>query len=158
MPKRRPNEEIFLDDGREIRMVADFGFLVAVNEAGRDVSAVYTDLANGLMPPCDVQTVLACAAVLPDNVDRLEFVADLITRYGLQECSIMARVMLSHAMIGDVKKSALDRGAAVQGLLESLTGDTRLTTLWRLGWFSAAITVTSTALVCTIFSTFGPPT
>lgn len=159
MPKRRPCEEIFKDGSREIRMVGDFGFLVAVNESsGRDVSVIYSELTSGLMPPEDIRNVLANAAVLADDVDRYAFVEDLINRYGLQECAIMARVMLSHAMIGDVKKSAIEQGDVLRGLVNLEAGASRWRSFLRLGLLWAVSMIVSTALACTIFSLYVMPT
>lgn len=153
--KRKPNEEIFEDGDKVYTLAADFGFLVAVANYGRDPSDIFTDLANGLTPPEDVRNVLiSCFKDVDDS--KKEFLAeDLINRYGLQECSIMARVMLSHAMIGDIKKLAIDRDQTLKSLTDLIEGS-RLTSLCKLGLLSAGITIISTMLVCGIFKFFGP--
>ena len=154
MPKRKPNEEIFRDGDNHIRLVADFGFMSAVNSYGRDVSMVFTDLSNALMPPLDIKNVLVCAAVdIPDG-EREAFVEDLINRYGLQECAIMARVMLSHAMLGDVKKSSMDRAEAIQGLMDQFI-NTPSASIKKVGLLWVAMCLSSTALVCLIFNLNG---
>lgn len=154
MPKRAPGEEIFDDDGQSIRLVADFGFLCSVNSLGRDVALVFTDLANGLTPPEDVRNVLVSAAVDVPESDRVEYIEALITRYGLQECAIMARVMLSHAMIGDVKKSAIDRAEVVRGILEAAL-PSQSTSFIKAGSLWAGTVAASTLAVCLIFSYAG---
>ena len=157
MDKRRPNEEIFKDGDREIRLVADFGFMCAVSSRGRDVTALFNDLSEGLTSAEDIFSVLYCAAVdLPED-ERKELIESLITRYGLQECAIMARVMLSHAMLGDVKKSQIDRGEEVQNLLEQFL-PSQSKTLKQVGLLWGATSIASTLLVCGIFNLFGLPT
>ena len=154
MPKRRPGEEIFEDGDKHVRLVADFGFLVAVNSMGRDCALLYTDLSNGLMPAEDVRNILVCAAAdIPDG-ERNDYIESLITRYGLQECSVMAQVMLSHAMIGDVKKSALDRAATVRGLID-LTLNTQLMSFRKAGLLWVGTVATSTAVACLIIKYAG---
>ena len=154
MPKRKPGEEIFEDGDKHVRLVADFGFLIAVNSYGRDVAMIYTDLSNGLMPADDVRNVLVSAAAdIPDG-ERAEYIEDLITRYGLQECTVMARVMLSHAMIGDVKKSALDRAEVVRGLMDSLL-NTQSMTFRKAGLLWAGTVTVSTLLACLIIKHTG---
>ena len=41
MPKSKPNEQVFKDGDKRIRLVADFGFLSAVNYMGRDVALIW---------------------------------------------------------------------------------------------------------------------
>jgi len=127
-------------------MRADFGFLVAVTAATqRDPSEVFSELAAGLMPPEAVRDVLVCAAN-----DSTVDVEDLITRYGLQECAMVARVLLSHAMIGDTKKSAIGNQQALAEIAGLAPGSLSAV-FWKAGWLWAASTATSTALVCLIF-------
>lgn len=150
MPKSKPNEQVFKDGDKRIRLVADFGFLSAVNYMGRDVALIFSDLSNGLMPPDDIRNVIVCAAADIPEEGKEAFVEDLINRYGLQECAIMARVMLSHGMIGDAKKSALGRMEAIQGIFDKLV-PFRSTTFIKAGLLWVATVATSTALACLIF-------
>ena len=157
MPKRKPNQETFQDGNRELIFVADFGFLESVNSYGRDVSVIYSDLANGLMPPKDVRNVLISSIELGEECDKKEFVETLIAKYGLQECAILASVMLTHAMIGDVKKSAIENRQEVASALDSLTG-LRSKSLKKAGLLWVAQLLTSSALACLIFKLFVLPT
>ena len=150
MGKRRPNQETIQDGDKEVSFVADFGFLVELNEMGRDVAFVFQDLASGLMPPAEVKNVLVCAIEHGGE----EEVIDIINRYGLQECSILARLLLSHALIGDIKKSQVSGMEKNRTLLDSLI-PSRWENLRKLGWLWMAITASSTALVCLIFSYYG---
>ena len=46
MPKRKPGQETLKDEGKEIILTADFGFVVAINSYGKDVSQIYSDLSS----------------------------------------------------------------------------------------------------------------
>ena len=148
--KRKPNEEVFIDGDRHLVLAADFGFLEAVNSHGRDVALIFNDLHAGLMPPRDVCSVLSSCFQHVDDSERESLAVDLINRYGLQECAIMARVMLSHGMIGDIKKSSIASGEKMTTLVE-MFDDFKSTSLRNLGLLLAATSITSTALVCGIF-------
>lgn len=157
MPKRKPGEEIFKDGDDDIRFVADFGFLVSVSSYGRDVSLVFADISSGLMPPEDVRNVLVSALVDVEESKRPAFIEGLIGKYGILECSSMAYTILCHAMIGDVKKSRVDRGELAQALLTELL-PTRSTNIIKLGSLWAAVCLISTGLTCLIFKFSGLPT
>lgn len=153
MGKRRPNEEVVLDGDKELKFSSDFGFLQALNTLGRDVAQVFADLAGGLMPPADVRNVLQSSIQGHDGEEEAAAV-DLINRFGLQECAILARLLLSHALIGDKKKSQMLGMEKTRALLDSLL-PSRLENLKRLGWLWAAISLTSAGLVCLIFKYSG---
>ncbi len=151
MPKRRPNEEVFKDGDKEIRLVADFGFLVAINSTCRDVSLIYADLSAGKFPPEEIRGVMVAAmADIPDDERRAK-AEDLITRYGLQECAAVAQIMLTHAMIGDVKKRGLARAEIVRGLVDQMV-PTQSENFKRAGLLWMGIFLSSTTLACLITS------
>ena len=148
MAKRKPNQEVFKDGDKEIILVADFGFLEAVNSYGVDVSVLYSEISSGMMPAIHIRNILM-SAMTDEIKDKKATAVDLIERYGLQECAIMASVMLSHAMIGDVKKCAIERKEELSSALENLTGSPstnlkKATCLWM-----AQLTIL-TVLACTI--------
>ena len=148
MPKRKPGQETLKDEGKEIILTADFGFVVAINSYGKDVSQIYSDLSSGMMPAKDIKHVLRAA--MSDDIDD-NYIEGLITRAGLQECAILAMHLLSHAMIGDVKKSKLAKMEPIQSLIAQFKGS-HYRILWSLGLLWTATTIASTALVCGIFS------
>jgi hypothetical protein len=117
MGKRQPNQEVFEDDGKDLIFTADFGMLEELASIGRDPALIYADLSAGLMPPVDVRNVMAASG--PEDLD----IEDLINRYGLAECSMIARHMLSHAMIGDAGKSRALGQETTRALLDSLVTD-----------------------------------
>ncbi len=149
MAKRKPNQEVFKDGNKEIVLVADFGFLEAVNSHGTDVSILYSELASGMLPPAKIRNILICA--MGDEIEnKKEYAEDLITRYGLQECGIMASMMLTHAMIGDVKKSSIERKEKVKSALETITGSPSMS-LRKVGCLWMAQTMISITLACLTF-------
>lgn len=148
MPKRKPNEEILKDGGREIILSADFGFIVAINSLGKDVAHIYSDLSSGMMPAEDIKNVIKCG-IKSDVEDG--YVESLVERNGLQECSIIALHLLSHAMIGDVKKSKILTREKIEEMTIKFS-PSQSTGLRNLGLLLAANAVISTALVCGIFN------
>jgi len=152
MPKRKPNEEIFLDGDREIHLVADWGFMYAVNSYGKDISVIYRELSEGLTNPEDIRNVLIAAARDIDEGAEAIF-ERLIEKYGLQECGVMAQIMVSHAVIGDEKKRAIARGEAIKSLLERM-GNSRSMSLKKVGVLLAATWLISLTAACTISNLF----
>ena len=152
MAKRKPNQEVFKDGNKEIVLVADFGFLEAVNSHGTDVSILYSELASGMLPPAKIRNILICA--MGEEIEnKKDYAEDLITRYGLQECGIMASMMLAHAMIGDVKKSSIERKEKVKNALETITGSPSMS-LRKVGCLWTAQLLTFTILACMISRLF----
>lgn len=150
MPRRTPNEELFKDGSKTIRFAADFGFLCALTEKF-DLTKAYTAFANGDMDPKLIREIMVCALVDIDGVVIVDgsknlCAEDLINRYGLIECSMLAGVLLSHAMIGDIKKSRL---AMIEKIMSHLPSPSRA--FWKVGSFLVASVVLSTVVACTIF-------
>ena len=129
--------------------------MVAINEYGKDVSFIFSELSEGYLPAEDIKNVLCCACVDVDNPDDL--IIELINKYGIQECAVMARLLLTHAMIGDVKKLKMDRGEAVRLAMENFI-NTPSTSLKKVMSLWAGMCAASTALVCMIFSLLNLPT
>lgn len=156
MPKRRANEEIFQDGDRSIRLVADFGFLESLNSLGRDVAIIFAGLSEGELNPTDIKNIIVCALVDIDGDEVKEsdlegVTEDLIERYGLQECSVMARILLSYALIGDIKKLGAGRAAKYQAIIDQFLPSQSIS-LKKVGLLWAVNCMTSAALVCLIFS------
>jgi len=105
----------------------DFGFLMSLKEMSPvDPIAIAEHVAH--LDPEHIRNVLMASLRKRDNIESDDMaeediqatIEDLITRHGLQECGILAQHILSHAMIGDLKKNALDRHENVQSLLNDL--------------------------------------
>lgn len=154
MPKRKPNEEIVIDGENEIVFTADYGFLAAVNSYGKDVSIIYSELNQGLMNPVDVRNVLYSG--LPrDSSEKIDFIEGLISKHGLQQCSIVAFSLMVYGMIGDAKKSAIERQEEIETALVSLTGSPSKS-LKRVGCLWMAQLTILTLLACSISKFLDP--
>jgi hypothetical protein len=154
LPKRRPNEEIFEDGDKAIRFAADFGMLEAVTSFGTDPSIIFSDLSEGNLNPVYTRNVLVSSVIDVDDEPlsegvKEEFIEDLINRYGLQECALVARLLITHALIGDIKKCGGSM-AEQRRLLTELMTDTSSTNIKKVIFYWVAMCAISTALACMI--------
>ena len=116
---KRHNQTDFKDGEKTVIFAGDFNMARLINEAGRDVQLIFVDLSNGLMPAEDIRNVMIAGLVSVDGTVLVDseiepYVEYLISTYGLQECSVVARLLLSHALIGDKKKIANLKGGGSQ--------------------------------------------
>lgn len=146
---KNPNEEIFIDGDESLRFVADFGVMNALGDIGHDVNRLFSILSNGDMPVREIKDILVCSISDIDEHKKESVVIDLINRHGLQEASIIAQMMLSHGLLGSVKKSMLARRELVRGILD-LFHPSPSTSLKRVGLLWGVMCVISTALACLI--------
>ena len=114
------NGELFIFKG-------DFGFLVTLKEISEiDPIFISENVIN--LDPISVRNVLISSLCKKGGIDtedlsiedQYKIVEEMITDFGLQECGILAQHLLSHAMLGDIKKNALDSHQNVQSLLNNL--------------------------------------
>ena len=105
----------------------NFGFIAEVKElTGKNAFALAETVPEGDAE--DIRDVLISSLVryAKEGTDDLtaenkrDLIEQFITDHGLQECSILANHMLTNAMVGELKKNALDRHQNVQSLLNSL--------------------------------------
>ena len=114
------NGELYLFKG-------DFGFLATLAEISEiNPIAISENVIN--LDPISVRNVLISSLhkkgdIKSDDLtveDQYRIIEEMITDFGLQECGILAQHLLSHAMIGDLKKNTLDNHKSVQSLMNSL--------------------------------------
>lgn len=155
MHKERECEEIATLNGDSYRFAGTFGFLRKVASKGRDPAYLYDDFVSGLLPPVHIFNVLSCALEqfngddVKDNHD--EIIEDFIEKAGLQESAYVARVLLSHAMIGTIKKKQIRMSEEIQGMsLKTKVFISRNSK--RLGYSLAAISLILIGLACMNFS------
>lgn len=89
---------------------SDFSFLAALNEQHCDPMSAYVELANGKSDPVTIREIMKAAVKSKNGSPVLKptkEIEELITRYGIQNCWILCRHLLSYAMIGDEKKLEL---------------------------------------------------
>lgn len=107
-------------NGDSYKFGGTFGFIRKVALKGRDPVYLYDDLTTGLLPPDHILNILSCSLeqVNGDDVtsNHDEIIEKFIEAAGLQESSFVARIMLSHAMIGSVKKKKIREKDQIQGM------------------------------------------
>ena len=112
--------ELFLFKG-------DFGFLVELKEISEvDPIAINEYVVN--LDAMSIRNVLVSSLRKKGSIDaddisleeKYSIIEDTITSYGLQECGILSQHILSNAMVGDLKKNAIDSHQNIQTLLNSL--------------------------------------
>lgn len=148
---KRHNQVDFKDDDKIVIFAGDFDMARQINEAGRDVQAIFIDLSNGLIPAEDIRNVMIAGLVSVNGTDLPyseieDYIEYLISEYGLQECSMIARLMLSHALLGDKKKLQTVRAEEVRGMITDLI-PSQSKNLPLLGLFLAVTSLISAGLV-----------
>jgi len=152
MLRERRCEEVVTGNGHKYRLAGTFGNIEAVSLAVGDPSQLFVRLADGGMPPTDIKAVIACTLEEIDGqsareLDREAEAVRFLEDFGLQDCSLLARQLISHAIIGDVKKKQIDHSEAIQGLSKRF----RLTSFVPRGWSWAAILIVSALPAYMIF-------
>lgn len=157
MHKSRECEEVATLDGVAYKFAGTFGFIERLAIKGRDPAYIYDDLSSGLLPPIHIKNALSCSLEAVDGVDILEGQDDVIVSFieaaGLQESSMVARVLMSHAMIGSVKKKQIRLDEELKGL-EMKTRNFLSTNLGKVGLSLAVISLILVALACMNFNAF----
>jgi hypothetical protein len=109
--KERECEEVFFIEGTSYKFAGTMGFLRKLALKGRDPAFLYDDFASGLLPPEHVINALMCGLEQVDGEDVIDnhedIVVDFMQKAGLQESAYVARILLTHAMVGDVKKKQI---------------------------------------------------
>lgn len=167
MNKTRDCEELIRDPdtGKEYLFAGTNGFLKALALAGRDPALIHNDLIDGLLPPLEIENVIKLSLEKVDNVDvtdenRDAFSTEFIEAAGLIDCSLVARLVMSHGMIGSIKKKRIAEqnqtdeilGMIIQSQAKARRSRLMLCTV--IGWFLVGSTSGSIALACMIIKGF----
>ena len=116
--KERECEEVATLDGDSYKFAGTLGFIKKVALKGRDPAYLWDDLSSGLLPPLNIQNILSCGLEqfngddVKDNHD--DIIDTFIERAGLQASAYLARVLLSHAMVGSVKKKQIRQSEQIE--------------------------------------------
>lgn len=153
--KERECEEVATLDGDSYKFAGTLGFIKKVSLKGRDPAYLWDDLSSGLLPPLHIQNILSCGLECfnGDEVkdDHDTIIEEFVERAGLQASAYLARVLLSHAMIGSVKKKQIRQSEQIEEM-NLKTKNFLSTNSKKLGRSLAVISLISIALVCTSFS------
>ena len=122
MNKNRECEEIIKDTntGLVYRFAGTMGMIKKVGLAGRDPSFINSDLSDGLLPVGDIENIIkfSMEQINGKDVDDSEcekLAIEFMEAAGLQDSSLLARMMISHAMAGSIKKKQIRILAEIQG-------------------------------------------
>lgn len=160
MNRQRECEEIVTDKeaGKSYRFAGTFNFIRMLSLAGRDPAFIYADLIDGNLPPDEIKQVIMFSMEqingedVPDQ-DREEEAVELIERSGLVDASLLARIVMSHAMIGAIKKKQIRQNETLQGIIYK-QNRSHWKNLLKAGFVLVgslvAMTAASTVLVCMI--------
>lgn len=158
MPKERECEEVATLNGVVYKFAGTFGFIERLAVLGKDPAYIFEELSSGSLPPTHIKNVLSCALetidgkdIIGDN-DKSDVVERFIEAAGLQDSSLIARIMMSHAMIGSIKKKKMREGEEIESLFLK-SKNFRLRNLKRAGLSLAVITLIS-AIVISMISYF----
>jgi len=148
-------EEILCDEDK-YQFKADFNFTSTLEQQVGDPMLIYEELASGKCSPETIKGIMTCSLKSKNGVDVSNIdkeVEDLITRNGLQDCMFLSNLLLSYAIIGDLKKSEL-RKLEPSKLTKLITEPFKLESSKnrRLLWVYHL--VISTICVCISFSLF----
>jgi hypothetical protein len=124
MQKKRECEEIVKDSdtGKSYRFAGTFQAIREIHLAGRNISLISEDMVNGLIIPDEIKTVLVATLEQVDGKDIADSdkelaVVGLIESAGLDDSVLLARMMLSHAAVGAIKKKAIRNNEQILSLI-----------------------------------------
>lgn len=153
MIKNRKCEEVVTGNGKTYRFSGTIGNIEKLSFLSGDPSKIFVELSDGAMPPTHIKNIITCTMCEVDNtsiseLDLSDTVADFINDFGLQDCAYLCRMLLNHALIGDVKKKRIEKQQKIQKAKKFLTF--RLPQLKRPGLSWAAVLMIFVISACTI--------
>lgn len=153
MPK---NVEFIKDGDTEYCFAGDFDMLEKLEAKGHDLAEIFNTLCTGALPLTAItDTLIASLKTInsepPQELSKSGTIKQIIEKYGLQEAAMIARMMLSYAMVGSVKKHQMDREEMIKGMMSLIIGSESMSLkkrgcVWMVHWISSAL------LACLIFS------
>lgn len=151
--------ETFIDEEREISysVEATWSFLERLKAKHRSLNGVYISLSSGELNPEYIKDVIASSVIsvnseFVNDAQRDKVAIEIIERFGLQEASMFAREMISRSMVGDIKKSQLDRNLETKSIMSQLLPSLKLSHFWKVGLAWITVSILSGVLGSWIFS------
>ena len=124
MNKTRECEEVVSDPdtGKKYLFAGSFLFIRMLAFAGRDPAFIFEDLAAGKLPPEEIKNVIkfSLEKINGEEVadeDREQAAIDFVEQAGLQDASMVARLMMGHAMVGGIKKKQIRLQETITGAI-----------------------------------------
>lgn len=125
--KHRECEEIVTDEeaGNTYLFAGTFSFIKTIALNARDPSFLFADLTEGKMPPDEIKVIIMAGLVslngqTINESEREEVAINFIERAGLTDASLLCRILLTHALVGDIKKKQISQKEAIQGLMDKI--------------------------------------
>lgn len=140
--------EIVIDEEREISYTvsATWGFLERLQRKHKSLNMVFASLTSGDLNPDYIKDTVTSSLTHinsepVNDAQREKTAIEMIERFGLQEVSLLARDMISRAMIGDIKKSQLANQEEVQSLMSQLYPSLKSSRFYKAGslWIMASV-------------------
>lgn len=157
--------ETVIDEEAEIsyEVSATWGFLERLKRNHRSLNDVYTSLMGGELNPDYIKNVISSSleSVNSEEVNdakRQAVAVEIIEKFGLQEASILARDMISRAMVGKLKLAQIERNQTTTSLMNQLCQSSKSRPSWKALSLWVAVAMTSGALGCLIFNYIIPLT
>ena len=152
--KRSENEEIVSGNGHEYKFTGTLGGAETLSLIGNDVMLVLAGLQSGLLNVTDIKNCIKCFITHRDGSkvdenDLDDIVVEFIEDFGLQECSVLARMLITYAVIGNLKKKQIANQETTTTIIEKLSLS-RSTISRKLGWLLGGGLAISATLVCAI--------
>lgn len=150
------NQEFIKDGDTEYCFAGNFDMLESLEGKGHDLADIFNTISSGSLPLTAITDTLAASLHTIDNeepaeLSKIDTVKTIIEKYGLQEAAMIARMMLSYAMVGSVKKHQMDRDEMIQGMMSQIIGSQSMS-LKKRGFVWMALSVYSVFLACLTFS------
>ncbi len=106
--------------GRTYLFAGTFGFIRTLGLAQRDPALIHNDLMDGLLPPEEIKDAIKFSLEKIDGIDvadadKEKEAVEFIEEAGLIDSSIVARIVMSHAMNGAIKKKTDRESGAGEG-------------------------------------------
>lgn len=153
--KTRRCQEVVTGNGNTYLFSGTLGNIESLSFLSGDPSALFARLTKGELPPVDIKNVISTTMdsvnkINCEDLDLTEETAKFIEDFGLQDSAVLCRMLLSHALIGDVKKKSIESKQAMTGMIRKFRLFPSMTSK-RLGLFLAGIFTIFAISACMIF-------
>lgn len=156
--KRRRCEERATGNGNEYLFAGTFGNIegFSLDENGCDPAIFGLEIVDGSMPPSKIKAFLTHTlthvnGVDADKIDAEKEVERFIEDFGLEDSARFCTLVLSHAIIGDIKKKRQKRKLLVS-IMTSKMYHLTLKVIKKPGYIWATILLILLIVICTNFS------
>ena len=157
MIKERRCEEVVKGNGNSYRFSGTFSNVEKLSFRSGDPNKLYMKLSQGEINVTDIKNVLTCTLMQKNKTDvedlnLEEEITIFIDDFGITDSCLVAKTVLSHALIGDVKKKQIERELMKLQAKNKVSRPFRFLKSKKLGWLWVGIFATLATSACTIIS------